>query len=222
MEFLVLLVGAVGYVLFLLLRRAEGQSHSNTLEMFASELGWDYSPEAPILAHRGTGTPFDKGRDKTARHVLSGQYRGRSIDAYEYSYSTTDWWDAKNFSTTVAHSYLIVSVSTPSGGRWLEVSHRSIRKPSKIEGTVDLPLERDLGGGFRVRAEDGAFAYNVLSRTTVTMLRNDKRAKRFPLRFEQNTLTSWVSGGLDTQLVLDMLDYLCDFLDKVPVSAWKS
>lgn len=186
----------------------------------AQNMGWTYRGWDDSLGGRFIGTPFGRGHSRRARHVFTGQHRGRWFVAFEYLYSETHS-DGKN-TTTTTYQNLVVGVSTPADRPTLEITKEGLgQRFLGAIGFKDLQLEsEEFNRAFKIKAAQNKFAYDVLHPRMMEWMLADRRAIRFPFRFERSDLVTWERGTMDIGRLTWMLDYVSDVLDRVPQFVW--
>lgn len=83
---ILVVVFAVLIVLGLFATLARNRKRDTAYAGFVQQYGWRYLPEDPQLPGRFTGEPFGVGSHRKARFVLTGQYRGYPMLAFDYSF----------------------------------------------------------------------------------------------------------------------------------------
>lgn len=178
----------------------------------AGEHGWTYAEWDSGVEAR-LGRPFGR-RQGAPKHVLSGTHRGRELLTCQLS------------------SYSVVAVSLPAGRRGvLEISWSEAGEPRPFAGEHDLaelPAEDagldEFDVAFFVYATRAGLARQLLHPPLVEFLTVDDRAATFhwPIWLRRDHLFTWSKERLGVEGVLARLDYLCDVLDRVPSSVWKT
>jgi len=191
------------------------------LTAYAARRGWHYTERDRSLTDRFVGRPFGGGHGRDAKHVLSGEYRGRQVLIFEYSYKETTGSGDDRRTETYRHT--VVSAGTPAPRPTLELTRETFgRKLLGFVGVRDLQLESEqFNDTFRISTEDDKFAYDILHPRMMEWLLADNRAMRLPFRFERADLVVWDSDQLDPANLGWMVDFVCDVLDRVPGFVWK-
>ncbi len=189
---------------------------------FAAERGWHYTERDRSLVDRFLGDPFGRGHSRNAEHVLRGEYRGRQVMAFEYSYKETR--DSGQDQRTETFRHTVVALSLPAAKPTLQVAREGLgRKLLGFVGVRDLQLESEqFNEAFHIKTDNDRFAYDILHPRMMEWLLGDQRAQRTPFRFERGDLMTWDRSKIDLSKVEWMLDYLCDVVDQVPGFVWKS
>jgi hypothetical protein len=104
--------------------RARNRQKETAYAALVQQYGWQYFPEDNQLPLRYGGEPFGVGHKRVARFVLTGQYRGYPMVAFDYSYDPPSDGD----STPATHRYSVVVVTTqrpsPQVTQWLQPNQR--------------------------------------------------------------------------------------------------
>lgn len=141
------------------------------LRILVASMGFDYVPTDPDLLDRfgAAGAPFDRGFDRRAANVLSGNWDGRSAIAFDYSYKIRS--GGKNKSTT---RHFVGIVCLDSG---LLMPHLSVLPESVASRTVDELLgddiqlaNREFSQTFSVTSANPSLASEVLDDAMTTFL----------------------------------------------------
>jgi hypothetical protein len=221
---LVLLIVAVAVVIagVTYLRHRLRRRKIAAFTAFAVERGWHYAERDRSLVDRFLGEPFGRGHNRTAEHVLRGEYRGRQITAFEYSYKETRNNGQEQRTETYTHT--VVALSLPSAKPTLQVGRQGLgRKLLGLVGVRDLQLESEqFNDTFHIKTDNDRFAYDVLHPRMMEWMLGDQRALTTSFRFERGDLMTWDRNRMEPPRVQWMLDYLCDVLDQVPGFVWKS
>ncbi|TCP57068.1 hypothetical protein EV191_1011020 [Tamaricihabitans halophyticus] len=188
----------------------------------AQQRGWQYRPKDSSVLGRFRGSPFNsRGHSRRARHVFSGQHRGKPFCCYEYTYKVTSGSGSNR--RTQTYYFRIASVSTPATRPTLEISKEGWgSKMLDFVGVRDLQLESvEFNKAFKIKTENDKFAYDVLHPRTMEWMLHDPRAPETPVRFENGGLVTWERGKFDLEWMQPRLDYLCEFVERVPEFVWK-
>ncbi|TCO64838.1 hypothetical protein [Actinocrispum wychmicini] len=92
--------------------RARNRQKDTAYTTLAQQYGWRYLAEDPQLPARFTGEPFGTGHYRKARFVLSGQYRGYPMVAFDYSFSPPG--DGEGSSPTHRYSVVVLTTRPPT------------------------------------------------------------------------------------------------------------
>lgn len=192
----------------------------------AQQRGWQYQRQDNGVLGRFRGDPFDNGgRNKRANHVFTGQHRGRPFCCFEYTYQVTRHNSSGNgsHSRTETHYYQIFSIGTPAARSTLQVTKEGFgSKMLDFVGVRDLQLESvEFNQTFKIKTDNDKFAYDVLHPRTMEWMLQDQRAQQTPIRFEGSGLVTWQRGKFELEAMEPRLDYLCEFVDRVPEFVWK-
>jgi hypothetical protein len=190
------------------------------LMLFCRNRGWTFTAEDPTLVSLWTGEPFDTGRRRRARNVLTGTESGRRFTAFDYSYETESR-DSRGRSTKTTHRYAVCVVHLPAYLPSLEVAPEAVlsRLAAAVGLTSDIDLEsEDFNRRFRVRAPDRKFATDVLSARTMAYLLSVPPAA---WRIQGTDMMRWEHGMLDPADVPVSAAILDRVADGIPTFVWK-
>jgi hypothetical protein len=185
---------------------------------FAASQGWTWVGRDDSWVQRFDGTPFEQGDHKRALNVLQGDFRGRPMVAFDYSYQTHST-DSKGNQQTTTHRYALCSLSVPAYLPKLEMVPESfLGRLGTALGMEDIELEsEDFNRRYRVRCGDRKFASDVLPpRTMEAMLRRTA----LHLRLEGADALCWEDGSHSPAELLARLDALAALLDGIPEFVW--
>lgn len=207
---IVIAVGVINYVL--------AKKRRELLAQFAQSNGWTLSLEDDSFALRWDGTPFDVGDHQKAKNVLLGQWQGRQITAFDYSYQTHST-DGQGQRTTTTERYAVCAVAMPTQLPRLQVTHESVlTRLGGAIGLADIELESDdFNRAFRVTCPDPKFASDVLHPRMMELL---LRKGTVAWRMEGSDLLCWDNGQHSPAEVLERLSLLDDILDGIPSFVW--
>ncbi|HEX2133334.1 MAG TPA: DUF3137 domain-containing protein [Actinophytocola sp.] len=209
----------------------------------AAERGWEYQAVDESRTNRFLGTPFGEGHSRRAEHVLRGTYRGRTMQAFEYSYKETrgrgdhiysEGYERANrragntehispHQRTKTSTFTVVALLSPAPRPTLELTREGWgRKLLGMVGVRDLQLESEqFNKTFHIRTNDDKFAYAILNPPMMEWMLADQRALSIPFRFERGDIVVWVEEKIDLARVDHLLDYASEILDRTPDFVWK-
>ncbi|WP_216213092.1 hypothetical protein [Amycolatopsis aidingensis] len=186
----------------------------------AHRLGWQYVDNDRGLAKKYSGRPFDDAEWRSAKHVFRGQYRGRGLTAFEFGFRLEET-DRHGDERTETVLYQVIAVKLAGERPWLEVGERGffgglLRKAGvHVKDTGDPAFDEV----FAVSTDDPAFAEDVLAEDVRAWLRGDGRAQDNPIRVHGDEIITWRRGPLEPADLQPRVDFLNDFLDRVPDGA---
>lgn len=219
---LLVIVGLIVVGLVLYLQHQAHKKKVAAFTAFSARHGWRYVERDRSLRNRFLGTPFGEGHGRDAKHILRGEYRGRQVLVFEYSYRETHGSGDNRRTETYHHT--IASVHLPKPQPMLELGREGLgRKLLGFVGIRDLQLESErFNETFHIRTDNEKFAYDVLHPRMMEWMLADQRVLANGFRFERGDLLVWDREKIALQKVDGMLDYLCDILDQVPGFVWHS
>ncbi|MGW7685040.1 hypothetical protein ACWGID_30140 [Kribbella sp. NPDC054772] len=187
---------------------------------FAAQQGWSYVPSNPSLAGQWRGTPFDSGDHRRAQNVLSGQYNGHPMVAFDYSYQTHTT-NSRGQRRTTTHRYGVVVMQLPGALPHLEVTHEGIfgGAVANAFGFRDIQFESDqFNRAFRVKADDERFGHAVVTPRMMELL---LARGEIGWRIEGNSLVGWDKGSHNPTEMMNRLMLLQQVLENVPPYVWR-
>ncbi|MCT2586034.1 DUF3137 domain-containing protein [Actinophytocola gossypii] len=209
----------------------------------AAQRGWEYQDVDESRINRFLGTPFGEGHSRRAEHVLRGTYRGRTMQAFEYSYKETrgrgdhiysESYKRANLRAgntehisphqdTKTYRFTVVSLLSPAPRPTLEVTREGWgRKLLGMVGVKDLQLESEqFNKTFHIRTNADKFAYDILHPRMMEWMLTDQRAQSIPFRFERGDIVVWDEGRIELAKVDQLLEYASEILDRTPDFVWK-
>ena len=205
--------GIVAYVSYL-----QAKNRRELLHQFALSQGWTWTAQDDSWAGRFDGDPFGEGDDREAKNVLQGQFRGRSMVAFDYSYKTHTT-DSKGNRRTTTHHYAFCALGLDVALPELELLPEGFfSRIGNVLGMQDIELEsEDFNRRYRVRCDTPKFASDVLSPRTMEAL-----IHRPPLhlRFHGTQALCWEDDRHSPAELLARLDTLHAVLDGIPTFVW--
>ncbi|MQA08031.1 MAG: hypothetical protein GEU98_05645 [Pseudonocardiaceae bacterium] len=220
--YVVIGIAFVGYMIW------QWKHNKKKIEQFtkvAQQRGWQYRSNDNSVIGRYQGDPFDnRGHTRRARHVFTGQHRGRPFCCFEFSYKVRKNNTGNNSgSRNETYYYRIFAIATPAHRPTLQVTKENVgTKMLDFVGVRDLQLESvEFNEKFKIKTDNDKFAYDVLHPRTMEWMLADQRAQQIPIRFERNELVTWQRGKFELEAMEPSLNYLCDFVERVPEFVWK-
>ncbi|HJE60468.1 MAG TPA: hypothetical protein K8V84_18455 [Nocardiopsis listeri] len=213
---LALLAIAVALIIAISVMSAAGErERAGTLRVWVGERGWGYDRERPELADRFAGAPFRRAPSNArAVHVLSAEYRGHRVLAYEYVY-TTCGRDGRSAPST--HRFPVVVVPTPP----TPVLQVCAEAGPVLRGVDRVRVgECGFDETFEVRCADEVFARALLDERVRAWLL-ETPGERAGFRFTGEHLLAWGEGRLEAEAAVAMADRLIDLLEHVPAGVWE-
>jgi hypothetical protein len=185
---------------------------------FAQSQGWTWTARDDSWVDRFPGTPFQEGDHKKALNVLQGQFRGRALVAFDYSYQTHST-DSKGNRQTTTHRYALCAIGVAAYLPRLELVPESVfGRLGTALGMQDIELEsEDFNRRYRVRCANPKFAYDVLPPRTMQAL---LAREALHLRLEGSDALCWEDGRHSPAQLLARLDALTTLLDGIPEFVW--
>ncbi|MBB4930890.1 hypothetical protein F4561_001710 [Lipingzhangella halophila] len=195
------------------MERKGGRECVQELGSWARQHDWSYAEEGGHLRGSYGGPPFLSEGAGTYRHVLTGEHRGWSVLAFEYSYpnihaeSLPRTWD-----------FQVVTVRIPQVPRLEATDARLTDMLLDLVGASQHSRtgDRQFDQIFRVRTDDHEFARQVLRPETRRWMIRDPRTLDTPFRFAEESLLTWQNRVLDPSSALERADFLIDLLERTP------
>ncbi|MQA09832.1 MAG: hypothetical protein GEU98_15035 [Pseudonocardiaceae bacterium] len=225
--FFVLFAAIIGGTIWLWLRPGRKNRQwrdpatGQELASLAAEQGWSYTPERKDYLQRyGDRYPFHRaaGVGEPALDVVTGTHRGREFACFQFLFPRP----ARPTEGPAQRTYF----------RVFSVSLRASAPKLILRGAHLDPLwmrgfttgDRAFDKSFVVGAGDNQFAHRILTEPVKQWLyANPPLAgvANGSLQFAGHELLGWYKekDGFDVRLVEPVLDYLCDFLDRLPADA---
>ncbi|WP_112248567.1 hypothetical protein [Kribbella monticola] len=207
--------GLVAYVNYV-----NAKKRREAFAAFAAQQGFSYLPENNALASRWGGTPFQTGDHWRVRNVLSGQFQGHQMVAFDYSYQTHTT-NGKGQRRTTTHKFGVVVMQLPAPLPNLEVGHEGIfgGAVAKALGFGDIRFESEqFNRTFRVTAADQRFGHAVIHPQMMELL---LARGEIAWRIEGNSLVGWDAGPHTPTEVMNRLQLLQSVLANIPPYVWR-
>jgi len=205
--------GGVAYISWL-----QAKKRRELFHQFALAHGWTWVARDDSWAGRFDGDPFDEGDDRKAENVLQGDFRGRPMVAFDYSYETHST-DSKGRRQTTTHRYAFCALAVGAHLPRFELVPESVfGRLGTVLGRQDIELEsEDFNRRYRVRCDTPKFAYDVLSPRTMQALLS---RTALHLRLAGADALCWEDGRHSPVQLLERLDALRVLLDGIPEFVW--
>lgn len=127
------------------------------LQAFAASRGLTYAARDDRWVRIDTGYPYGQGRSPKAKHVMTGQHRGRPIVIFEHEWTTGSGKD------TQTHHARKTLMGLPKSFPKLELRPEGIvGRMARRMGMKDIELESDAFNEAYKVSGDRRFAYDVL------------------------------------------------------------
>ena len=212
---LMVLIGVLGYL--------AAKKRREQFAAFAASKGWTYVQRDDRWAARFHGHPFGTGDDRRADNIVTGEYDGRTFEAFDYSYTTTSTSTDANGHTTThreTHSFSVLALETRVALPRLEVTpeHWFGRVVGRLTNR-DIELEsEDFNRAFTVTCPDRKFASDVLHPQMMEYLLEHRD---LGWRFQNGALLTVCAGSHSTAEVEARLATVDGILDRVPEFVWR-
>ena len=196
----------------------QAKKRRELLMQFAAGQGWTWVPRDDQFAQRFDGAPFGTGDHRKALNVLQGQWRGRPMVAFDYSYETHST-DSQGHRSTTTHRYAVCALALDAWVPRVEVVPEGfLGRIGTALGAQDVELEsEDFNRRYRVRAADPKLAYDVLPPRTMEAL---LARPALHLRLSGADAVCWEDGSHSPAELLARLDALAVLLDGIPSFVW--
>jgi hypothetical protein len=197
---------------------AQAKKRRELLQSFAAGQGWQWVARDDAWTTRFGGRPFGQGDDRKALNVMQGQWRGRPVVAFDYSYETHTT-DSQGHRSSSTHRYAICALALPAPLPELELTPEGLLgRVGTMLGQQDVELEsEDFNRRFRVRCEDPRLAYDVLPPRTMQALLT---RPALHVRLSGADALCWETGAHSPAELLARLDTLDVLLDGIPSYVW--
>jgi hypothetical protein len=196
------------------------QRHRDALLALAHEHGWSYTRRDDSWAHRFPGTPFGRGQQRRAHHVLRGRLGGREMVAFDYTFTTTTGTDGNGNGQTRTHRYAVCGLALPCVLPDLELTPENLlTRLGGALGLADVELEsEDFNRRYRVACREPRFAYDVLHPRAMSAL---LARPTLHLAVRGDVALSWETGRTRPDDLRLRLEALTGLLDGIPSYVWK-
>jgi len=188
------------------------------LHQFALGNGWTWTHRDDACTQQFAGAPFGQGDHRRATNVLRGDFRGRPMVAFDYSYQTHST-DSNGHRSTTTHRYAICALGLPASVPTFELTPEGfLGRVGTVLGIQDIELEsEDFNRRFRVRCDDPKLAYDVLPPRTMEAL---LARPALHVRLRGADALCWEDGSHSPAELVVRLDTLATMLDGVPAYVW--
>lgn len=160
-----------------------------------------------------------QGRNRYAYNIITGDWQGRALSAFDYHYETTST-DAKGRTQTHHHHFsaVMLRANLPLKPLIIRTEHL-FDKLAGAFGFDDIDFESaEFSRRFHVKSPDRRWAYDVLHQRTMELLLD---SPRFSIEFDRQHVIAWRSGRFSTAdreaaiaLIDGVLDALPDYVRK--------
>ncbi|GGL69548.1 hypothetical protein GCM10011575_30220 [Microlunatus endophyticus] len=219
MAFVVIMGGLIALVVVLVV--IGQQNRKRRMEEFgrlAAGVGLQFIPadNSFLLRYSDGHAPF-QGRG-AARNILLGNFRGRPVCLFQYSYTTSSYNGTRTTSTT--HSYAIWLVALPRPVPLFSVGHEGIFG-GKVAAAIGF-RRLDIGDPsfddvFKIKCDNEWFGRRVLHPAVIDLLR---RTGPWNWRLSGPNMISYQEGIFEPAAALPRLNLMCDLIDRIPADAW--
>ena len=212
---LVMLVGLVVVGVISYVKHLHAQQRAAELAAYCASQGWRFSAvDLDDLVNRWAGPPFDTGRRRRVRNVVSAEVDGRPMVAFDYSYTV------RQGKSTRTYEYAVVALGMPCPLPELHVAPEGVfSRLGTVLGMADIDLEsEDFNRQFRVRCPNPKFAHDVLTARTMHAL---LAMGPVEFRFAGPDALCYELGHLDPTGILERVHALRTVLAGIPSFVWR-
>lgn len=158
--------------------------------------------------------PLGQGSNRYAYNVVTGDWGGREILAFDYHYETYST-DSKGRRTTSHHYFSAVIVRTKFPVQPLLIRNRSFFDSiASFFGFADISLESDeFNRAFTVKAPNRRWAYDVLHTRAMQFLLD---SPRFSIEFDHRHGIAWRSRRFKPQEFEHAVTVIEGLLERLP------
>ena len=209
-ELLLMLLVLAGAGVFAYVRHLRAVQRTNDLAAYCKAKGWRFAEHDPFgLVHRWEGPPFDEGRRRRVRNVITTEVDGRAVVAFDYSYVVGYGKDSKTY------EYGVVALGLPCRLPWLHVApDDALSRLGTMLGMADIDLEsEEFNRRFRVRCGSPKFAHDVLTPRTMHALLGIMPVE---FRFTGTDALSFRRGYLEPSEMLERIHALRTVVNGIP------
>lgn len=209
-QLLVMLLALSGWAVGAYVRHVRATQRTAALAAYCTARGWRFSAADPYgLAGRWSGPPFETGRRRHVRNVITTEVDGRAVVAFDYSYVVRQGKHTKTY------EYGVVALGLPCRLPWLHVApEHPFTRLGTMLGMEDIELEsEEFNRRFRVRCASPKFAHDVLTPRTMHAL---LAMGPIEFRFSGSDALCYELGFLDPGHLLARVGALRTVVDGIP------
>lgn len=214
--FIIVPIAIVGFIALAIYSHKKEQERRERLQGFADRFGLYYDP-GKVRGFDDQHPQFSflrHGSNRYAHNILTGEWQGREVTAFDYHYETHST-DSKGRRTTHHHRFSAALVRSGFPLRSMTIRPEGFFDKIKAAfGWDDIDFESaEFSKRFHVSSKDRRWAYDVLTpRTMEFLLENPNRE----LYFEGYILAVRSDRGLEPEEVEGLLNMGGTVLDGVP------
>lgn len=182
----------------------------------ARNRGWDYRAWDLSLAKRFAGGPFDHwGWLRHAENVIEGEYRGRPLTAFEFTYLGKKWTGGAHTERTVVKRIEVVAVELTTSLPSFVLAKRGVlgRMERELAGISNGVGDQEFDTAFAVEPVDEAG--RMLGDGVRAWLLHDDRTRTLPVLVRGTKLATWDERPLAFDEVQRRADFLNDLADQL-------
>lgn len=209
----VVVLAAAGYWSY-----QKAKKRRELLAQFAKSNSWTWVAQDDSWTGRFTGDPFGEGDHRRAKNVLQGQFRGRSMVAFDYTYQTHSQ-TSKGGQSTETHSFAFCALGLPASLPEVQLLPEGLLgRIGTALGMQDIELEsEDFNRRYRVLCRTPKLAYDVLPPRTMQALLS---RPALHLRLAGTDAMCWEQGQHTPVQLLARLDALSALVEGIPEFVW--
>lgn len=166
-QFLFMLLVLAGVGVGMYVKHLRSVQRTAELAAYCKATGWRFSADDPYgLVNRWDGPPFDEGRKRRVRNVITTEVDGRAMVAFDFSHVVGYGKNSKTY------EYGVVALGLPCRLPWLHVAPEHVlTRLGSMLGLEDIELEsEEFNRMFRVRCGSPKFAHDILTPRTMQAL----------------------------------------------------
>jgi hypothetical protein len=154
------------------------------------------------------------GSDRYAFNRLQGEWRGRSLLAFDYHYTTTST-DSKGRSQTHHHHFSAAVLTGDVPLKPLSIRSESwLDKVTQFFGFDDIDFESaEFSRNFYVKSPDRRWAYDVLHARAIEHL---LYSSRFTIEFDEQHVIAYNGSQFKPEEFAQSVDLISDLLEMMP------
>lgn len=214
--FIIVPIAIVGFIFLAIYSHKKEKERRERLRGFAERQGLYYDPDK-VRGFDSEHPQFSflrSGSNRYAHNILTGEWQGRQVTAFDYHYETHST-DSKGNRRTTHHRFSAALVSSGFPLRSMTIRPEGIFDKMKAAfGWDDIDFESaEFSKRFHVSSKDRRWAYDVLTPRTMEFLLGSPNRE---LYFEGYLLAVRSDRGLEPEEVEGLLTMADTVLDGVP------
>ena len=212
----IIMVAVPVFIAIMVIGHLQAKKRRESLAAWAARHGLHFTPDKD---HQFDARfpEFDclrHGSDRYAYNIITGEWEGRRIIAFDYHYETESR-NSKGQSTTHDHSFSAVVLRAKVPIKPLVIRAETIfDKLGGVFGFDDIDFESaEFSGRYHVKSPDRKWAYDVLHPRTIEFILASPRCN---LEFDRRHIIAWSSSTSTAQQHEQSIRLIDGILDRLP------